>query len=50
LPEAIEEIFAVARSISANGAEHGLDTTRIAVAGDSVGGNMATVIARRNHS
>ncbi|MDN3357521.1 alpha/beta hydrolase [Actinomadura sp. DC4] len=42
-PTAIEEVFAVARWIAASGGEHGLDTTRVAVAGDSVGGNMATV-------
>ena len=44
-PTAIEEIFVVVQSISTNGAEHGLDTTRIAVVGDSLGGNMATVTA-----
>jgi len=42
-PVAIEEIFAVAQWIAEHGAEHGLDTARVAVAGDSVGGNMATV-------
>src|SRR5437667_4592164 len=33
-----------ARWVARRGQEHGLDTGRLAVAGDSVGGNMATVI------
>ncbi|MEV5574344.1 alpha/beta hydrolase [Spirillospora sp. NPDC052269] len=50
-PTAIEEIYAALEWIAANGAEHGLDASRIAVAGDSVGGNMAaatTLLAKRN--
>jgi acetyl esterase len=40
----------VARWISEHGTEHGLDSGRIAVAGDSVGGNMAadlTLLAKQ---
>jgi acetyl esterase len=40
-PVAIEQNYAAARWIRAQGAEHGLDASRVAVAGDSVGGNMA---------
>jgi acetyl esterase/lipase len=49
-PAAIEESFAVAQWVAAHGAEHGLDTDRIAIAGDSVGGNMAaalTILAKQ---
>jgi len=44
-PVAIEQGYATARWIVANGAGQGLDVNRFAVAGDSVGGNMATVLA-----
>jgi acetyl esterase len=40
-PVAIEQNYAAARWVVEQGAEHDLDATRIAVAGDSVGGNMA---------
>jgi acetyl esterase len=43
-PTAIEESYAVAKWIAAHGAEQGLDATRIAIAGDSVGGNMAAAL------
>ncbi len=43
-PVAIEQNYAVARWIVTEGASHGLDATRIAVAGDSVGGNMAAAM------
>ena len=43
-PVAIEQNYAVARWIVAEGAAKGLDTTRIAVAGDSVGGNMSAAL------
>jgi acetyl esterase len=39
-PVAVEEIYAVARWLAEGAAGHGLDTSRVAVAGDSVGGNM----------
>lgn len=44
-PVAIEQAYATAQWISREGASAGLDATRIAVAGDSVGGNMATAVA-----
>ncbi|MGW3647434.1 alpha/beta hydrolase [Streptomyces sp. NPDC000878] len=43
-PVAIEQNYAVARWIVSDGADHHLDATRIAVAGDSVGGNMAAAL------
>ncbi|GAA1862697.1 alpha/beta hydrolase [Pseudonocardia ailaonensis] len=43
-PTAIEEIYAALQWVAASGAEQGLDPTRIAVAGDSVGGNMTAAI------
>jgi acetyl esterase len=43
-PTAIEEIYAVLEWIAEHGAEHDLDGSRIAVSGDSVGGNMTTAI------
>jgi acetyl esterase len=43
-PVAIEQNYAVARWIVEQGAGKGLDATRIAVAGDSVGGNMTAAL------
>jgi acetyl esterase len=43
-PVAIEQSYATARWVVDEGAGRGLDGTRIAVAGDSVGGGMATVL------
>lgn len=43
-PTAIEQGYAAARWVVEHGAAHGLDATRIAVAGDSVGGNMAAAL------
>ncbi|MFD7962947.1 alpha/beta hydrolase [Streptomyces zaomyceticus] len=43
-PVAVEQVWTVARWVVTDGAAHGLDSTRIAVAGDSVGGNMSTVL------
>jgi acetyl esterase len=43
-PTAIEEAFATAQWISTQGRAKGLDGTRLAVAGDSVGGNMAAAL------
>jgi acetyl esterase/lipase len=43
-PVAIEQNYAVAQWIVRTGASHGLDATRIAVAGDSVGGNMTAAL------
>ncbi|MGW2956585.1 alpha/beta hydrolase [Streptomyces eurythermus] len=43
-PVAIEQNFTVARWVVEQGAGRGLDAGRIAVAGDSVGGNMAAAL------
>src|SRR6266571_2574880 len=43
-PTALEECYTAARWVGRFGQEHGLDARRLAVAGDCVGGNMATVI------
>jgi acetyl esterase len=43
-PTAIEEIYAVLRWVSEHGSAKQLDGSRIAVAGDSVGGNMTAAI------
>ncbi|MCL3819358.1 alpha/beta hydrolase [Aeromicrobium wangtongii] len=43
-PTAIEQGYAAGRWVVDHGAERGLDPTRIAVAGDSVGGNMAAAL------
>jgi acetyl esterase/lipase len=43
-PVAIEENYAVARWIVAEGAEKDLDGSRLAIAGDSVGGNMSAAL------
>ncbi len=40
-PVAIEQVYATARWIMDVGASRGLDASRLAIAGDSVGGNMA---------
>ncbi|MFD7285832.1 alpha/beta hydrolase [Streptomyces sp. NPDC059863] len=44
-PTQIEQNWAVGEWVVKHGAEHGLDASRIAVCGDSVGGNMAAVFA-----
>jgi acetyl esterase/lipase len=44
-PVAIEQGYATARWIGREGAAHGLDPDRIAIAGDSVGGNMTAALA-----
>src|SRR5690606_26207704 len=49
-PVAIEQAYATAQWIVREGAAEGLDSSRLAVAGDSVGGNMAaalTILARQ---
>ncbi|MBF6546241.1 alpha/beta hydrolase [Nocardia brasiliensis] len=43
-PVANEQSYRVAQWVSTNGAEKGLDSSRIAIAGDSVGGNMAIAL------
>jgi acetyl esterase len=44
-PTQIEENYAAAKWVAKNGAEIGVDGSRLVVAGNSVGGNMATVVA-----
>ncbi|GAA1280794.1 hypothetical protein Psi02_67000 [Planotetraspora silvatica] len=49
-PVAIEQAYATAQWITRHGAKEGLDASRLAVAGDSVGGNMTaalTILAKR---
>jgi acetyl esterase len=43
-PTALEECYTAARWVGRFGREHGLDAGRLAVAGDCVGGNLATVL------
>jgi len=43
-PTAIEESYAAATWVAQHGAEQNLDPTRIAIAGDSVGGNMSAAL------
>jgi acetyl esterase/lipase len=43
-PVAIEQAYATAQWIGRDGASEGLDATRMAVAGDSVGGNMTAAL------
>src|SRR5689334_10188099 len=44
-PVAIEQGYATARWITQHGLAENLDATRLAVAGDSVGGNMTAALA-----
>jgi acetyl esterase len=43
-PGAIEQAYAVARHVADNASAFGADPKRIAIAGDSVGGNMAAAV------
>ena len=43
-PTALEECYSVVKWVAECGREHGLDAERLAVAGDSVGGNMAAAV------
>lgn len=44
-PQTTNDLFAVLQYIAENGAKYNLDPERLIVAGDSVGGNMAAVMA-----
>jgi len=44
-PAAIEQSYAVAKYVAQNAKEFGADASRMAIAGDSVGGNMAAAVA-----
>ncbi|WP_083898308.1 alpha/beta hydrolase [Nocardia vinacea] len=44
-PNAIEQNWTVGKWVVDNGAQHNLDPSRMAVCGDSVGGNMSAVFA-----
>src|SRR5690606_28242628 len=43
-PVAIEQVYATVQWVARYGAELGLDGSRLAVAGDSVGGNMTAAV------
>ena len=45
-PIPIEQAYAATKHIAEHGREFGLDTSRIAVAGDSVGGNMVAAVTQ----
>jgi acetyl esterase len=45
-PVPIEQAYGATKYVAEHAARLGLDASRLAVAGDSVGGNMATVVAR----
>lgn len=44
-PVAIEQIYEAAAYMAKNGTKHNLDSKRMAIAGDSVGGGMAAAVA-----
>lgn len=48
-PVAIEQSYAAAQWVVSHGAEKGLDASKMAVSGDSVGGNMAIALALLAH-
>jgi acetyl esterase len=44
-PAAVEDAYTATRYVAEHASEFGIDPTRIGVAGDSAGGNLATVVA-----
>lgn len=48
-PTQNEQSYAVAQCIFAHGPENGLDASRVAISGDSVGGNMAIALNLMGH-
>jgi acetyl esterase len=49
-PAAVETSYTALRWVAEHVADYGADTTRIAVGGDSAGGNLAAVCAQRAHA
>ncbi|KAJ9474078.1 Alpha/beta hydrolase fold-3 domain-containing protein [Pseudozyma hubeiensis] len=47
-PTALDQVWQAFEYILANGEKHNVDSARIAIAGDSVGGNMAAVTALKD--
>jgi acetyl esterase/lipase len=47
-PTQVEQNYAVGQWVMEHGAEHGMDTSRVAVTGESVGGCMSAVFALMN--
>src|SRR5439155_24614492 len=45
-PVPIEQDYAATKYVAEHGKEFGLDSSRLAVAGDSVGGNMVAVVTQ----
>ena len=45
-PAAVEDCFAAYRWLRSHGGDIGADTTRVAVAGDSAGGNLSAVVSQ----
>jgi acetyl esterase len=45
-PAAAEDCYAVARHVSENGGDYGVGAGRLAIAGDSAGGNLSAVVAQ----
>jgi acetyl esterase len=45
-PAAVDDVWAATQWVAAHGDELGADTSRLAVAGDSAGGNLAAVVAQ----